>query len=163
MFTTELLDDRHHLDRFSSGNEELDGWLSASARRAAKEDAARTYVWANDADEVVAYFAVAPTGIVRTGLPGFLRRNAPDPVPAFLLAKLALDESLHGQDLGAVLLVSALELIVGASDEVAGRAVVVDAIDRDAVGFYERHGFRVLEDGGFRLAIKVSALRSILS
>jgi GNAT superfamily N-acetyltransferase len=51
----------------------------------------------------------------------------PQRIPALLLAKLALDQRLQGQGLGAELLAHALTTIVTAARSAGGRIVVVDA------------------------------------
>jgi hypothetical protein len=40
-------------------------------------------------------------------------------------------------------------------------AVVVDAIDENAVAFYERYGFRRFEDDPARLCLTMSSVRDI--
>jgi GNAT superfamily N-acetyltransferase len=63
-----------------------------------------------------------------------------------LLARLALDRSLHGHGLGGALLAEALARVESATQTVAARFVVADAIDEPAVAFYEHHGFRRLPE-----------------
>ena len=46
-----------------------------------------------------------------------------------------------GQDIGEILLIDALKRIVYANEISAVYAVVVDALDKKAVAFYERYGF----------------------
>jgi predicted N-acetyltransferase YhbS len=69
----------------------------------------------------------------------------PDPVPVVLLVRLAVDRSEHGNSLGGHLLVDALRRCVRGGREFGARAVVVDAISDDAVGFYQHFGFHPLE------------------
>jgi GNAT superfamily N-acetyltransferase len=90
---------------------------------------------------VVGYFALAPHLLERDDAPPSVGRGAPRRIPAILLTKLALDNSLHGQGLGAELLVQALTTIVTAARAAGGRLVVVDAIDADAASFYRAHDF----------------------
>jgi GNAT superfamily N-acetyltransferase len=78
----------------------------------------------------------------REDLPGSLGRGRPRQIPAVLLVRLALDQSLHGQGLGGALLAEALSRVVAATEMVAARFVVVDAIDQHAATFCEHHGFR---------------------
>jgi GNAT superfamily N-acetyltransferase len=70
----------------------------------------------------------------------------PSEIPAVLLVKLALDEQLHGEGLGAELLFDALQRCVNAGQLVGTRYVVVDAIDSDARKFYEKYSFTVVSD-----------------
>lgn len=76
-------------------------------------------------------------------------------------ARLALDQSVQGQKLGGVLLADALGRIVAATATIAARLVVVDAIDANAVRFYEHHGFRAIP-GTQRLIQKVSDIAAAL-
>jgi predicted N-acetyltransferase YhbS len=82
-------------------------------------------------------------------------------IPGYLLARLALDVGLHGQGLGAELLVDALGRIVGAARAGGGRLIVVDAIDDQAKAFYRRHDF-IPVDGAMRLYLKVATARTAL-
>jgi GNAT superfamily N-acetyltransferase len=155
------LTDRHDLSAFSCGQPELDTWLRDSARRAGQQNTARTYVWADDDLAVVAYYAVAPTAVRKEGLP----RSASGGIsliPSYLLARLALDETLHGQGLGTFLLLDAVETICAASRIGSGRLIVVDAIDDAALGFYLAHGFRRLADT-LRAYLPVTAAETLLT
>ncbi|MEL0075870.1 MAG: GNAT family N-acetyltransferase, partial [Ilumatobacter sp.] len=74
----------------------------------------------------------------------------------------ALDSTLHGQGIGAELLVNALTTIVSAARDVGGRLVIVDAIDDGARAFYERHDFHTLPGAPHRLVMRMStAARSL--
>src|SRR5579863_6607083 len=70
------------------------------------------------------------------------RRNMPDPMPAVLIGRLALDRSTQGQGLGVALLHDAVLRIVGAADTVGVRAILVHALTKEAKTFYESFGFR---------------------
>ena len=63
------------------------------------------------------------------------------PVPAVLLARLAVDRHWGSCGIGRQLLVDALVRIAEASRSVGFEVVVVDAIDDRAVTFYARNGF----------------------
>ncbi|HEU0132505.1 MAG TPA: GNAT family N-acetyltransferase [Mycobacteriales bacterium] len=151
-----------HDRRIDSGNADLDGWLRDHALGAEARRTSRTFVW-TDGGRVVAYYAVSAHRVLRADLPRALGHGSPTEIPAVLLAKLALDRSWHGQGLGGVLLADALTRIVRATEVVAARFVVVDAIDDNAAAFYEHHGFRrVPGDGPARLVQKVSAIAASL-
>ena len=155
------LDDSHDLTAFRSGNLELDGWLRDHARHATAQGT-RTYVLVDDQDAVAGYFAIVPHVVDRGDAPKKLARGAPHQIPAILLAKLALSEGLHGQGLGAELLVRALGTIVAAARAVGGKLVIVDAIDDQAVAFYRHHDFEPLPDRPDRLVMKLSTAAQAL-
>jgi GNAT superfamily N-acetyltransferase len=71
------------------------------------------------------------------------------PIPAFLLARLAVDDRVQGQGLGRFLLEEALGLTIdlARTGPVAFRLFVTDAIDGAAMHFYERFGLLRLADG----------------
>jgi predicted N-acetyltransferase YhbS len=98
---------------------------------------------------VVGYYALAMSSVGHEQAPSRLRRGMPDPVPAVLLARLALDCSEHGHSLGGHLLLDALARCLRGSREFGARAVVVDAISPEAADFYRHFGFRDLD--GHRL------------
>ena len=99
----------------------------------------------------------------RDDAPPKLGRGAPRQIPSILLAKLALSEHLHGQGLGAELLVRALDTIIDAARVAGGKLVVVDAIDADAEAFYRHHDFQPLPNRNDRLVMKLSTAARALN
>lgn len=147
----ERLEAHHDLSRFDSGNVELDGWLRRHALSAQQMDSARTFLVARG-EEVVGYFSLTMGSVLRQDAPPKLVRGLPAyPVGMVLLARLAVDRREQGKGLGAMLLAEALRKAVAAGDAAAARLVVVDAVDEDAVSFYERYGFIRMPQHGLRL------------
>ncbi|MGL5824701.1 MAG: GNAT family N-acetyltransferase [Nocardioides sp.] len=151
----------HDVGAFRCGKQPLDEWLQGQAHRAQAAGTARTYVWAQaGSGEVLAYFSVAPTQVVRSEVSRSLAAGY-SVVPGYLLARLALDQRLHRRGLGSELLVDALERIVDAAGVGGGRLIVVDAIDDEAHAFYRRHDF-VPVTASMRLYLKVATARAAL-
>ncbi len=162
-FRSQRLLPEHQLETFCSGKEELDGWLRRSARHADAANTGRTFVWvSSDSDRVVAYFTLAAHLLRRADIPKRVGHGSPDAIPAILLARLALDQSLQGQGTGGQLLRDALERAVEASERAAARMVVVDAIDDEAIAFYQHFGF-IRIPGSRRLVRKVSEVAAGLA
>ncbi len=82
---------RHHREQFDSGEPVLDEWLRRYAGQNRRRDTAATWVITDVDDVVVASASVAMTGIDRSAAPATLGKGAPDPVPALLLGRLAVD------------------------------------------------------------------------
>jgi GNAT superfamily N-acetyltransferase len=137
----EPLSDRHILDQFDCGVEALNAWLHRRAARNENEGASRTYV-IHVGNRVVGYYSLAATSVSHAIATGKARRNMPDPVPAALLGRLALDTKWQGQKLGVELLQDAVLRVAGAAHVIGIRAMLVHAISEDAKAFYERFGFR---------------------
>lgn len=137
----ELLTADHRLNDFSCGNPALDHWLITHALASQRADIARTYLALED-DVVVGYLSLT-TGSVRPDeAPKRHARGMPrHPIPTILIARLAVEQHHQGKHFGSRLLGEALRRAVTASDTVAARLVVVDAIDEAAAAFYRRWGF----------------------
>lgn len=164
-YRSEPLDDaRHELAAFDSGESGLDDWLREHAAGAAARRVARTFVWVDvpaAPDTVVGYYSLTGHRLVRDDLPRSIGRGSPTEIPAVLLARLALDRTCQGSGAGGVLLADALARIVVATDIVAARFVVVDALHERAAAFYTHYGFRQIP-GTLRLIQKVSDVAAAL-
>lgn len=82
------------------------------------------------------------------------------PIPAVLLARLAVDSRCTGRGIGRQLLLHALEEIAGAQPQRRFELVVVYAIDADATAFYAKHGFTRVADQDRYLFITTASLRA---
>jgi GNAT superfamily N-acetyltransferase len=159
---SQSLTEDHDVSQFDSGDESLDRWLARDALRAHRAGISRTTVWTKPGERTVAaYHAIAPTQVARVALPSRSLSAGYSHVPGYLIGRLALDQSLHGQGLGTQLLLDALERILEAADRAGGRVIVVDAIDETAHRFYLHHGFHGIE-GSNRLAMKLATAAAIL-
>ena len=138
----ELLDPKlHDRSSFDSGSPDLDEWLRRYSAQNRRRNTAATWVIA-DADEVVvAYVSLAMTSIDRGDAPSSVAKHAPDPVPALLIGRLAVDRSHAGLGVGTALVAHVLATAVDLNDRAACRAVVVSALDDAARSWWERLGF----------------------
>jgi GNAT superfamily N-acetyltransferase len=137
-----LLDPRQH-DRaqFDSGEPVLDEWLRRYAGQSRRRDTAATWVIVDQKDVVVAYASVAMTAIDRSAAPEALAKGAPDPVPALLLGRLAVDRRYTNLGIGTALTAHALATAIELNKKAACRAVVVTALNPDVRSWWERLGF----------------------
>ncbi|MBP2330819.1 GNAT superfamily N-acetyltransferase [Kibdelosporangium banguiense] len=164
MYHSTSLTDDHNTDSFDCGVESLNNWLRSDAMRAQRADTARTYVWTERLDtlDVLAYFSFAPTRVAREELTSGQAGGQSGHIPAYLLARLALDLRLHGQGLGTQVLVDAIGRLVGAAQVSAGRLIVVDAIDDATVAFYSKHNFQPVKITERQLVLKISTARKAM-
>jgi GNAT superfamily N-acetyltransferase len=168
-YRSQPYDPQHHdTDTFDSGEAALDEWLRQHAAGADARRTARTFVWTGtrepgqSRDPVVAYYSLTGHRLVRDELPRKLGRGSPNEIPAVLLARLAVDRHLHGQGVGGAVLADALARVVEATNIVAARFVVVDALHERAAAFYEHHGFSRIPDT-LRLIQKISDIAAALT
>lgn len=153
---------RHDTASFSCGNELLDRWLTRYAGQNERRDSARTFVATTDGHTVNGYYTLLAGQLehheaipeIRKGLSRHF------PIPIAILARLAVDSKCQSQGLGAALLGDALGRVCRAAEQVAVRAVVVHAIDKDAATFYERFGLQALSTTPRTLMVTLAALRA---
>lgn len=149
---------RHELSALSSGEPELDLWLREHAAGAEARRVARTFVWVStdgDPDQMVGYYSLTGHCLVRDVLSRSIGRGSPLEIPAVLIARLVLYQAYQGRGAGGALLADALGRIVIATQTVAARFVVVDALHEQGATFYEHYGFRRIPET-LRLVAKVS-------
>jgi GNAT superfamily N-acetyltransferase len=154
---------RHRVEAFSCGREGLDRWLQAYAGQSQRRDAARTFVTAEPDGKVAGYYTLVAAQVEHTQATAGVRRGLSRhfPIPVALLARLAVATSRQGVGLGRSLLLDALRRVLRASDELAIRAVTVDAIDEHALSFYRAFGFEPSDIEPNTLMMPLQTIRQI--
>lgn len=143
--------EEHRTGYFSCGHApHLDRWLQKRALADKNLGKSATHVWTDAEDIVVGYFTLLQTTI-REAEGTFLDRIRPkgwprqQELPGILIGKLALDESLHGQDLGLDLIADAYFNACEAVDLIGGAVLVVDPMNEKVSGLYREFGFSLVE------------------
>jgi predicted N-acetyltransferase YhbS len=130
----------HYLASFDCGEEVLNLWLSKRALPALAERTANTFVVCRGR-RVVGYYSLATASIAHSDTTSSLRRNTPDPIPAMILARLAVDKTEKGNQIGRHLLQDALRRTLAAARYVAARTLLVHALNSDVAAYYRKLGF----------------------
>ena len=142
----------HNKKEFRCGKELLDNYIHTQAKQDAKKSLSACFVLIDQEKKVNGYYTLSNTGISRDTLPNELSKKLPESytnLPATLLGRLAVDESVSGKGFGELLLMDALKRSYEVSKSVIGSiAVIVDPIDEQAIQFYEKYGFILLPDSG---------------
>ena len=96
----------------------------------------------------MAYASIAMTGIDRSAAPEIVAKGAPDPVPALLLGRLAVDRRYASLGIGTALAAHVLATAVELNEKAACRAVVVTALNqqpgRGGSGWASTHSSRTI-------------------
>jgi GNAT superfamily N-acetyltransferase len=129
----------HDLTQFHCGKEPLNDWLRFHALKN-EGRSSRTYI-VSEGRTAVGYYCLSTGAEKLVSLPSKLKRNSPDPVPLILLGRLAVDINHQGQGIGAGLLKDAFQRVAQVSKVVGSRALIVHAIDQNAMAFYIKYGF----------------------
>ncbi len=151
----EHLNAAHDVEAFESAVPELDEWLKKRALANEAAGASRTYVVCAGG-RVVGYYALATGSVAHAQAPGRVRRNMPDPVPAMILGRLAVDRAWRGRDIGRGLLRDAVLRTLQAAKLGGIRAILVHAISDEAKRFYQHYGFGVSPVDPLSLMITVA-------
>lgn len=127
----------------ASGEESLDRYLSDRALTNHLADLGRCYVCIDtDTEKVLGYYTLSAVAVEHADLPGKVRRNASNPVPAVLLGRLAIDTKAQGSGLGRFLVRDAILSTLAAADRIGVRILLVHALHEQAAPFYEKLGFK---------------------
>lgn len=160
----ERLAPAHERSGFSCGKPPLDDFLRLRVSQYEKRNLGRTYVAVRpDEAQVYGYYTLASGAVAFEHLPDPTSRKLPrHPVPVILVARLAVDQRVHGQGLGETLLFDALHRSVELADKLGIYAVEVDAIDEAAKAFYLKYGFSTLLDNALHLFLPIATAKDAL-
>ncbi len=140
---SEALGASHDRDGFTCGVPVLDDYLRRQASQDIRRHVAAVYVMVRETepDKILGYYTLASYAVETTGLPEDVAKKLPryPTTPATLIGRLA--RSVDHPGLGGLLLADALGRILDGSRKVASALVVVEAKDKAAGQFYQKHGF----------------------
>lgn len=132
------LESGHRLEDFACRSTEQTTWLRNHAKQSSASSSTRVFVVTpTGARDVVAYYAWCMAQIRLDDAPPRLRKGAGRyPQPVALLARLGVHAEHEGRGLGAGLLVDAIARLVGLSDDIGCRGLLIHAETNEARDFY---------------------------
>jgi len=146
---------------FDCGNPILNDYFRFYAFKNDQLSIGKTFAALNELDTVTGYMTLANAQIEADLLPETLKAKLPRyPIPAFRIAKLAVDLRYQGSGVGSWLLRSALEKALSVSASVGIYAVIVDAIDEKAKSFYVKYGFVAFSEYPLTLFLPITTIAS---
>ncbi len=159
------LEKHHRLDDFDCGEPALNEWLTRHARGAHASGSARVFVTTlEDGETVVGYYAlaaaqVAPKAATERALKGQPRMR---PVPAVLLARLAIDREHQRAGIGRSLLQDVMLRCLDAAEAIGARVLLVHAKHEAAKAWYLQYGFEESPTDPLHLLMLLKDVRSFL-
>jgi GNAT superfamily N-acetyltransferase len=136
----ERITPEHETAAFDSGEATLDEWLRKRALKNSSGGGSRCFVICNG-KTVIGYYSLSSGAVAHETAPKNMRRNMPDPLPAMLLGRLAIDRRYHNQGLGSALLRDAMLRTLSISQETGVALMFVHALHDQAKQFYLSRGF----------------------
>jgi predicted GNAT family N-acyltransferase len=161
----EPLGPAHDRAAFSCGVEALDNYLRRQASQDVKKRVAVAFVLTPDGKTVAGYYTLSQYSVELDAIPDRLAAKLPKYpfVPATLIGRLAVSNEFRGQGLGELLLMDALSRCLSGSKQAASAAVIVDAKDDRAAGFYKKYGFIDLPKTPKRLFLPMATIEELFS
>lgn len=155
----------HKRKEFDCGRPELKDWLIRQAGQSQRAGSARTFVLTNNGETIIGYYALSSHSVDFDSVSRVLSKGQSRhfPIPAVLLARLAVALSHQGQGMGERLLADAIRRAVAVAENVAMALLVIDATDEDTAAFYEQYGFQRWPADALRLFAKVSDVAETFS
>jgi GNAT superfamily N-acetyltransferase len=150
---------------FDCGIDALNLWLKKHALQAVGSGSARVFI-TEDAEQerVVGYHALSAASVLHGEATVRAAKGMPrHPIPAALLARLAVDRTVQGHGLGAWLLRDAMLRTLSAAAEVGIRVMLVHAIDDEAAAFYQRFGFEPSSTDPLNLQMLIKDIRAAVN
>ena len=129
---------------FDCGVPSLNGWFHTLALKNQKAGNSRTFITLSQDGSIAGYYALSSFTIAREST-GDFGEGMPDPIPATLIGRLAVDKRFMGEGLGVSLLQDAAVRAVEVSLQIGSAALVVHTRDETVVPFYEKFGFYRLQ------------------
>ena len=152
------LQNSHNRKEFNCGKKSLDNYLHFQAKQDVKKRLSACFVLIDREKRVKGYYTLSFAGIPRGIIPVELSKKFPGSykdLPATLLGRLAVDVSVLGKGFGVLLLMDALKKSYEVSKrEIGSMAVIVDPIDEQAIQFYQKFGFILLDSVKMFLSMK---------
>jgi GNAT superfamily N-acetyltransferase len=157
----EPITDRHEVSGFDCGNETLNDWLRERALDNERRGATRTFV-STRGRRVVGYYSLAVSALYRQEATGRVRRNMPEPIPAMLLARLAVDVTAQSGGLGKHLLRDPMLRTLQAAEVAGIRILLVHAINEQAKAWYLQFDFEESPTDPLQLMLLLVDLKAAL-
>ncbi len=154
----------HDRQAFDCGEAALNEFLQRHARKSHELGGAKTFLAIDDNKKtILGFYSLSPASIEYARTPDIVRRGlARYDVPAFRLARLAVDRKVQRQGLGGQLLLAAGRRCLLASTEVGGVALLIDAKNDRVAGWYAGYGAAPLADAPLTLLLPLSTIAAAL-
>jgi GNAT superfamily N-acetyltransferase len=154
----------HDRESFACGEPELDRWLADHALAAQTSGSARVFA-STDGSRVIGYYALVATQLQphEAGERALKGQSRNRPIPAVLLARLAVDQDHQGKGLGRSILQDAMLRTNAAAAELGIRLMLVHAKHEQASRWYKRFGFEESPTDPLHLLLLMKDLRAYLS
>lgn len=161
----EPISKKHDRARFDCGEPALNEFLLRQARQSHDRGAAKTFLAISQSDgrTILGFYSLCPASLEYARAPEVVRKGlGRHDVPAFRLARLAVNRPVQGQGLGGQLILAAGRRCLLAATEVGGVALLIDAKSERAARWYASYGAVPLTDARLSLVLPLATIQDAL-
>lgn len=148
----------HDRSKFNCEEKSLTDYLQKQATQDIKKNLAACFILLDRGNNhIKGYYTLSSESLNRKDVPEEYQKKIPKNynIPVTLLGRLARDITMKGTGAGEYLLLDALKRSYDISIKgVGSMAVIADPINRNAIKFYAKYGFELLESGKMFLSMK---------
>jgi len=155
----------HDREAFDCGETALNEFLRRYARKSHELGGAKTFLAIDDSHSqtILGFYSLSAASVAYARTPEIVKRGlARHEVPAFRLARLAVDRRFQGQGFGGQLLLAAGRRCLRASSEVGGVAMLIDAKNDRVAQWYAGYGALPLLDAPLSLLLPLKTIEAAL-
>ena len=156
---------RHDRASFPCGVSSLDRYFAHQLTQDVRRQIASVYVFAHsETGRIRGYHTLSAGSVFPDDLPPSVTKRLPRyaTYPVALIGWLAVDSEFQRQRIGEVLLSDALSRASRLAEKLGILAVVVDALDERAAGYYRRFGPSPFSEDQLRLFLTVAEYRRLV-
>lgn len=157
------LTDDHHKQDFDCGENSLNEYLKKYALQHARRGIGKTFIAVDEGSrqQILGFYTLCVGSISWENLPN--NKKFPKyPIPVVRLARLAVDMSCQGRNIGETLLMDCLQRSLKISDEIACIGIVVDAKNDNVKNFYSKYSFVELKNTPLILILTFEVIRKTI-
>lgn len=166
-YLIELLNIKQHkVIDFSCGIQELDKYIKERAHQESKKKLTAVYVIREKRKKfIVGFYTLSSYSTEQSNLPDEITKKLPKYplLPTTLLGRFAIDKKYQGKKIGQLLLFDALFRSYSFSRELGSIAVVVEAKNKTAKGFYEKYGFKSFLKYPLKLFLPMKTIANLIT
>lgn len=158
---------KHRRDNFDCGVESLNKYIKKIASQDLKRKAATVFVLIDSdssTEKVIGYYTLSSFSLELSEIEPMVAKKLPryPLLPATMLGRLAVDKRYKGKGLGQLMLIDGLKKSYKASQQIASVALLVEAINEQAVRFYQKFGFISFQSSSDRLYLSMKTIEKII-
>jgi ribosomal protein S18 acetylase RimI-like enzyme len=153
----------HDCSGFDSRVEPLDRYLKAHSGHDDQTRLASCFALCHEGQKVIGFYTLEATSVSLVDLALPVAKKIPNypVVPAILMVRLAVDNSVRGCGLGRFILIDAFSRLLRSQKDIY--ALIVEVNDEAAISFYEAHCFLRLAASGRRLFLPLAEIAKLFT